>query len=366
MHQLEFFAPQRHHLPMKKIRFAALAAIACLGCAAIALLPDGLSGDASGSALRAGPNQKAERHFALWIRNADAAARLAEADAEKMRVLLAVIPGGAAWSEPAEANRLRKLYELSQTAPEFSQAGDSIRNILEGLERSGENGSEPNGSAQSLDFGPGKSACYLSVDAQGDSLEDALGAAFSEKAQAAALKTAKSRGIGADEIAFWISAHEAAHCITGAARRDGIFSSAALDAAAAPQSWAAAQSPDDPDSPAAARAEEVASDLYACSRSQSRFGFAKGRKICKLATAARKAGAEEDDDELHDSSGALDKMLASGAFGQSPAELWRLAEQDTLAKLGAAQGPLNGFALFAAGTRSGAFGRRVEQFPFPS
>lgn len=317
---------------MPKFRLAALAALACLG-AAVTLLPDGLSSDPAPVLRRYAPIQNPERRFGLWIRNADAAARLAEADAEKMGILLAVIPGGAAWTEPAEANRLRKLYELSQTAPEFSQAADSIRNILEGLERSGENAGEPNGSAQSLDFGPGKSACYLSVDARGDTLEDALLAAFSDKAQAMALRSANSRGISADEIAFWISAHEAAHCITGAARRDGVFSSSALDAAQAPQSWSAAQSPDDPDSPAAARAEEVAGDLYACAQSQRRFGFAKGRKICRLAAAARRAGAEQDDDELHDSSGALDKMLASGSFGQSPADFWRLAEQDTLARL---------------------------------
>jgi len=223
--------------------------------------------------------------------------------------------GSSDADEQAFAQLVRRFPETLKSADE----GDAFRARLSKAWNSDSkalaDGSAPNGRSQVISDVPGRiGACIVEMHASSESLRAMLTMAYLESAVDAIERRARALGISAADVAFLVSAHESAHCVIGMARRAGLFDTSWADPNwQLPPSWGEARFEGDRDSTALAKAEESAADALAILWSAEVLGERKAKQLGRLAIYARIRGARSNaNDGLHDSSGVLTRILASG------------------------------------------------------
>lgn len=187
------------------------------------------------------------------------------------------------------------------------------------VSRSLDDGSGPNGSSQLIFDARGRAgACVVEIRATDDSLRAMLTMAYDDSDIDGLERTARSLDVTAAEVAFFVSAHESAHCVIGMARRAGLIDTSWVAPGwEIPSSWGEARSEGNEDNPALAKAEENAADLLAVFWAAEAFGADRARQLARLVMHARAAGARSGaNDGLHDSSRALAGVLASSRGGR--------------------------------------------------
>lgn len=218
----------------------------------------------------------------------------------------------------------------------------------------------PNGASQG--------ACLLEVSGASEQLEDILKVAFDMNASSELQKRAQELQLSASDIAFWLYAHESAHCLYSLLRHpptlapDALKSSSkkpALVSVHFSEQWA--QKPammayqyggqgerlsevlqGSRELPILARTEEIAADLWALHRVHRQFGAAKAKAMMILIQEARQYGGQHWD-EIHDSSGVLQSLqdqalmpqgtawhdLMRGSSSEALLASWKLAQSDS-------------------------------------
>ena len=198
---------------------------------------------------------------------------------------------------------------------------------------------EPGGSSEMAYMGAGRSACVIRLTARSASVPDALASAFSLKAVRELAADASKNRVGAADLAFWVSAHESAHCLFDSAKRMNLIDTSWSGQFKAPRSWIDSQSAGDLDNAVLARTEEVAADLMAAGWARQALGRQQAGRLIQLVQRGRRLGSRYDQDDLHESSTALgDQALNDEANGQVNGKdlmfsVWSLARSDTLRAL---------------------------------
>lgn len=224
----------------------------------------------------------------------------------------------------ADEQAFARLAQRFPDALKAAEEGDVFRERLSKAwisdSKARADGSAPNGRSQIISDARGRvGACVVELHASGESLRAMLTMTYDESAIDAIERKARSLGISAADVAFLVSAHESAHCVIGMARRAGLLDTSWADPNwKVLSSWDEARFEDDRDSPALAKAEESAADALAILWAADSLGSRKARQLGRLAIYARSRGARSSaNDELHDSSRVLTRILALGQSDRS-------------------------------------------------
>ena len=275
----------------------------------------------------------------IWRRQARLAAGVAERYGTRLGLEVSIIPAGAGGDERVAKAKLEHLRDTALGNRANGEASGKIAHMIEGARKAANAGSsedEPGGSSEFAYLGSGRSACVIRLTAKSTSVQDALASAFSLKAVGELTVDASKSRIGAADLAFWVSAHESAHCLFGSARRMNLIDTAWSGRYKAPRSWGDSQSAGDLDDAVLARTEEIAADLMAAGWARQALGQQKAGRLIQLVQRGRRLGSRYDQDDLHDSSTALsDQALNDQANGRNLMfAVWSLARSDTLRVLG--------------------------------
>ncbi len=271
----------------------------------------------------------------IWQQQAKAAVHIAEGAARRYGWQVAIIPTGAARDDSLTRAALGKVRAWTRVTPYSADASLKVARMIEGAQKAAtpaQAANEPGGSATSLYFGKGRDLCIIQLTTNSMSLADALGSAFNLKAVAELAVRARTSGVTAADIAFWVSAHESAHCLLGTAIRAHVIDTAWSRQFTAPRTWRESKNADDPDDATLARTEEIAADMLAAAWARQARSPGKAAALIQLVQRGRRLGAYYDEDDSHESSRALTRHLPSHA-GRHGSDLlvatWKLAKEDT-------------------------------------
>jgi len=277
-------------------------------------------------------------------------------EALRMGIDLSIAAVGSGGRHKTDANgdaqAFARLVQHFPAAIKAAEERDSLRERLSKAwaigSRNQDLGDRYNGSSEVISEPQGRvGACVIELHAPGESLRATLEMAYSESATSAIERKARSLGIAAADIAFFVAAHESSHCVLGMARRAGLLDTTWADRGLqVPPSWAEAKSEDDHDSPALAKAEESAADVLAVLWAADALGERKARNLAHLAIYARTLAAHSPaDDRLHDSTRSLADFLALNKNSRRDATAkrvrfaWNSAVMATRAEIAAAAAP---------------------------
>ena len=271
----------------------------------------------------------------IWQHQAKAAIRMAERTAGRYGWHIAIIAAGSARDDGATRIELAKVRRWARATPPSGKASLKVARMIAGAQKTARpawQANEPGGSAESFPFGSGGDVCVIRLTSNGTSLPEALATAFSTKAVDELAQFARRNGLTAADVAFWVSAHESAHCLLGAAMRSHAIDTAWSRQLTAPRTWIESQDAADHDTAVLARTEETAADLLASAWARQALPSRQAASLVRLVRRGRQLGSFYEEDDLHASSTAL-RSIAALRIGRNHTNpvlaAWRLAKADT-------------------------------------